>query len=112
MRAEQRLSSESQFSPRILTQEFLRSNAAHKKVDGAAHAVCEFVWTGEIDGPLAHDRAVEAFHEFGEMHDGERACHFAALLALGENFAEQADGSFFVIAQFGGANWIHCARQN
>src|SRR5712692_8504770 len=94
------------------SQDFLRTDAPKEKLDGAADSLAEPVRSCEIHGPLTHDGVVDPFHEFSQMFGGKGEADFAARLAGGENFPEQAGRCFLSSTHVWGTDWIHRAREH
>src|SRR5271155_3036203 len=90
----------------------LRPGAPQEKFYRIAHTLGELVRSGKVHGPLADDGVEKSFHEFGQMHDRKITGDFSIFLALGDDFAEQADGCGFRTAQFRRAHRIHRAGEN
>jgi hypothetical protein len=61
---------------------------------------------------LPDDGIEEPLHEFGEMNDRKILRDLAIFLALGDNFAEKADGGCLGSPQLWRAYWIHRASEN
>src|SRR5579863_9046865 len=62
----------------------LKRYGAQKKLHRAVYTLREFVGAGDVDGPLANHRLIEALHELGEMKHGECIRDFSLLLTLDE----------------------------
>jgi hypothetical protein len=86
--------------------------AAQEKLDGVAHPLREFVRSRQIHGPLPDHGVEEPLHELGEMNDRKILRDLAIFLALGDNFAEKADGGCLGSPQLWRAYWIHRASEN
>src|SRR6266853_5256387 len=66
----------------------------------------------EIHGPLAYGGVVKPIHELRKMLDGKGTGNFAAFLALHQNFTEQPQRNFFMLAHVRRTHRIHGTRED
>jgi hypothetical protein len=86
--------------------------AAQEKLDGVVNPFGKLVGPGKVDSPLADHRVEESFHKFSQVHDRKIVGDLAALLALRDDFPEQANRGRFRASQLGRTYRVHCTGKN